>query len=110
LHISFGVTDGAPVVKAGGVSEKDGGLMYINWLEETVNLSDTINVIPSKKNTATKPLITKKLGRGEENTEEESFCDFCNRTEEEAGKLTRLGDSPQICAKCVRLCIERIES
>jgi len=110
LHISFGVTDGKPIIKAGGVSEKDDGLMYINWLEEAVDFADSFRVEPSKKDTATSPMITKKLGRGVESTEEDCFCDFCNRTEEEAGKLIRLGDSPQICTECVQRCVEACKS
>ncbi len=106
LHISFGVSEGIPLVKASGLSDEEPGMLYINWLEETVNFDDSLRISPSKDNTVSNPQLTKKLKRGMESTNEDSFCEFCKISEKEAGSLIRLGDSPQICEKCVELCIE----
>lgn len=111
LYISFGVTDGKPMVKAGGISDAEPGLLYINWLEELVEFGDSLRVAPSDKNTVTSPRHTKKLKRGMETEEDdENLCDFCNSSEEEAGQLIRLGASPQICNKCVTLCVEAFKT
>ena len=110
LHISFGVTEGVPVVKASGISDDEPGLLYIDWLEEFVNFGDSLRVSPSLENVVTSPRHTKKLKRGMAVAEEDSYCDFCNSSEEEAGQLISLGGSPQICRKCVKLCIEAFET
>jgi len=109
LHISFGVMDGKPIVKAGGVSDTD-GLMYINWFEDMVKFTDSLKVVPSKKGVATDPLITKKLGNEAECEEESNVCDFCNQPEDEVGDLINLGGSPLICAKCIKRCVNTLES
>ncbi|MFK7816855.1 MAG: ClpX C4-type zinc finger protein [Gammaproteobacteria bacterium] len=105
LHISFGVSDDMPLVKASGISDKEPGLLYINWLEEVVNFDDVLKISPSKDNVISSPVLTKKLKRGMESTEEDNYCDFCKSSEDEAGSLIMLGDSPQICEKCVKLCV-----
>lgn len=106
LHVSFGVSDGMPLVRASGISDKEPGLLYINWLEEFVNFDDSLRIAPSKDNTISNPRLTKKLKRGMESTKEDGFCEFCKCSEKEVGPLIRLGDSPQICEKCVKLCVE----
>ncbi len=106
LYISFGVTGGEPVAKASGISNEESGLLYIDWLEESVNFGDSLRVSPSLKNIVTSPRHTKKLKRGIESMEDDNCCDFCNCSEEEAGQLIRLGGSPQICQKCVKRCAE----
>ena len=78
LHISFGVTEGVPVVKASGISDDEPGLLYIDWLEEFVNFGDSLRVSPSLENVVTSPRHTKKLKRGMTVAEEDSYCDFCN--------------------------------
>lgn len=110
LHISFGVTDGMPLVKASGISDKEPGLLYINWLEEVVHFDDVLRISPSKDNVISNPVLTKKLKRGMESTEEDSYCEFCKTSEDEAGTLIRLGDSPQICENCVKLCVEAFKT
>ena len=106
LHISFGVMNGDPVVKAGAVSACEEEVVYINWLEETVGFDSSLQVTPSKNNIATSPLMTKKLGQTLESIENECTCDFCNRAEVETGKLISLGSSPLICVSCVKRCAE----
>jgi len=63
LHISLGVSNGKPMVKAGGVSDKEDDLVYINWLEEEVDFKASLQIVPSKKKQATNPLVVKKLGQ-----------------------------------------------
>ena len=106
LHVSFGVSEGMPLVRASGISDKEAGLLYIDWLEECVNFDDSLRIAPSKDNTASSPRLTKKLKRGMENTEEDSFCSFCKCSKEEAGRLVWLGDNAQICEDCVMHCVE----
>lgn len=106
LHISFGVSDGKPLVRASGISDKEPGLLYIDWLEEFVNFKDSLRISPSKDNTVSNPRSTKKLKRGIESTKEDSFCEFCKCSEKDAGPLIWLGDSSQICEKCVMHCVE----
>ena len=110
LHVSFGVSDGKPLIRASGISDEEPGLLYIDWLEEFVDFGDSLRVSPSQDNMVTSPRLTKKLKRGIESTEEDSFCEFCKSSEKEAGQLIRLGGSPQICNECVKLCVERIKS
>ena len=110
LHISFGVTDGIPLVRASGISDKEAGLLYIDWLEENVNFDDSLRVVPSKDSGASGPRFTKKLKRGIENTEEDSFCSFCKCSEEEAGRLVWLGDNAKICKECVMDCVEQLKN
>jgi|GEM_PF-6253424 len=110
LHISFGVTHGKPMVKAGGVSDIDDGLTYINWLEEEVDFNCSLQVVPSKQGFASSPMITKKLGQEVEDADENSLCDFCNRTEQETGQLINLGSSPLICAECVNRCADVLKA
>ena len=111
LHISFGISDGKAIVKAGGISDEDPGLLFINWLEQYVEFSDSFSVSPSQENVATKPCHTKKLNRGmDEATGDDALCDFCNRSEDEVGQLIRLGDSPQICNMCIKLCVDAVNS
>lgn len=107
LHISLGVMNGKPVIKAGGVSD-DGELMYINWLEEEVGFNDSLRVVPSMQTEASNPMITRKLGQATESVDEDAVCDFCNREEKETGKLVSFGASPNICVKCVKLCEEAL--
>lgn len=106
LHVSFGVIDDMPLVRASGISDKEPGLLYIDWLEEIVSFDDSLRISPSKENTVSNPRLTKKLKRGIESTEEDSYCEFCKCSEKEAGSLISLGDSPHICEKCVKLCVE----
>ncbi|MGH1536730.1 MAG: hypothetical protein ACRBDX_01545, partial [Gammaproteobacteria bacterium] len=82
LYISFGVTGGEPVAKASGISNEESGLLYIDWLEESVNFGDSLRVSPSLKNIVTSPRHTKKLKRGIESTDDDNCCDFCNCSEE----------------------------
>lgn len=110
LYISFGVSEGKPIVKASGISDEESGLLYIDWLEELVGFDDTFRVSPSVENIVSSPGHTKKLKRGMERAEDDSLCDFCNSSEEEVGQLTRLGGSPQICSKCVKLCVEAFKT
>lgn len=110
LHISFGVSEGMPLIRASGISDDEPGLLYIDWLEEFVDFGDSLKVSPSLENIITSPRHTKKLKRGMENTEEDSFCEFCKCSEKEAGQLIRLGGSPKICNECVKLCVERFKS
>ena len=111
LHISFGVNDGAAIVKASGISEDGPGLLFINWLEKRVEFGDSFSVSPSRENLASKPRHTKKLNRQlDEASEEDALCDFCNCTEDEVGQLIRLGGSPQICNTCIKLCVDAIKS
>ncbi|QMU61406.1 MAG: hypothetical protein GKR92_06735 [Gammaproteobacteria bacterium] len=91
LHISFGVSEGRPLVKASGISNEEPGLLYINWLEEIVDFGDSLRVSPSQENKVTSPRHTKKLKRGMGSTEEDSFCEFCKGSEKETGQLIRLG-------------------
>ena len=63
LHISFGVSDGKAIVKAGGISDDEPGLLFINWLEKNVEFGDSFSVSPSQENVATTPRHTKKLNR-----------------------------------------------
>lgn len=106
LHISFGVSEGIPMVKASGISDEEPGLLYVDWIEKCVNFGDSLRVSPSLENKITNPRHTKKLKRGVGSAEEDCFCDFCNSSEEEAGQLIRLGGSPLICNSCVKQCIE----
>ncbi len=106
LHVSFGVFDGKPLVRASGISDKEPGLLYVEWLEEFVNFKDSLRISPSKDNSMSNPRLTKKLKRGIESTNEDSFCEFCKCSEKEAGQLIWLGDSSQICKKCVMHCVE----
>ena len=106
LHVSFGITDGTPLVRASAISDKEPGLLYIDWLEEGVNFDDSLRISPSKNNAASNPRFTRKLKRGIESTEEDSFCEFCKCSEEEAGGLVWLGDNAQICEECVMHCVE----
>ena len=106
LHVSFGVSDGMPLVRASGISDKEPGLLYIDWLEESVNFDDSLRISPSKENAGSNPRLTKKLKRGLESTKEDSFCEFCKCSEKEAGRLIWLGDNAQICEKCVMHCVE----
>ena len=111
LHISFGVSDDSAIVKASGISDEEPGLLFINWLEQRVEFGDSFSVSPSQDNVASEPRHTKKLNRGlDEVTEEDSLCDFCNRTEDEVGQLIRLGGSPLICNICIKLCVDAIKS
>jgi len=107
LHISFGISEGVPLVRASGISDDEPGLLYIDWLEEHVDFDDSLRVSPSQENKVSSPSHTKKLKRGMESTEEDSFCEFCKCSEKETGQLIRLGGSPQICSSCVKLCVER---
>lgn len=104
LHISFGVKNEKSTVNAGGVSEDEGKLQYLNWLEESVDFGDSLRISPSVENIVTDPRHTKKLGRSV-GDEEVVVCDFCNRSEAEVGQLIRLGDSPQICNACTKRCV-----
>lgn len=108
LHISFGVSEGKPLVRASGISDEEPGWLYIDWVDEFVNFGDSLRVSPSLDNIVTSPRLTKKLKRGMESTEEDNFCEFCKSSEKEAGQLIRLGGSPQICSECVKLCVERL--
>jgi hypothetical protein len=99
-----------PVVKASGISDDEPGLLYIDWLEEFVEFGDSLRVSPSLENVVTSPRHSKKLKRGMAATEEDSYCDFCNSSEEEAGQLISLGGSPQICSKRIKLCVEIFET
>ena len=110
LHISFGVSEGKPLVRASGISDEEPGLLYMDWLEEFVDFGDSLRVSPSLENIVTSPRLTKKLKRGMVSTEEDSFCEFCKCSEIEAGQLIRLGGSPQICNKCVKRCVEIFKS
>ena len=105
LHISFGVSDGTAIVKAGGIADDEQGLLFINWLEKNVEIGDSFSVSPSQEKVATTPRHTKKLNRGmDDPAENDALCDFCNRSEDEVGPLIRLGGSPQICNTCITLC------
>ena len=106
LHVSFGISDGMPLIRASGISDSEPGLLYIDWLEEDVNFDDSLRIAPSKDNAASNPRLTKKLKRGIESTEEDSFCAFCKCSEKEAGRLIWIGDSSQICEECVMHCVE----
>ena len=106
LHVSFGVSDGMPLVRASGISDKELGLQYIDWLEDAVKFDDSLRISPSKESAASDPRFTKNLKRGIENTKEDSFCSFCKCSEEEAGRLVWLGDNAQICKECVMHCVE----
>jgi len=107
LHISFGVNDGAAIVKASGISDEEPGLLFINWLEQRVELGDSFSVSQSQENVATKPRHTKRLNKQiDETTEDDALCDFCNRSEEEVGQMISLGSSPQICNTCIKLCVD----
>lgn len=111
LHVSFGVSDGRAIVKAGGISDNEPGLLFINWIEQCVEFGDSFRVSPSQESVATKPRHTKKLNRGiDEATEDDSLCDFCNRSEDEVGEFIRLGGSPQICNTCIKLCVDAMSS
>lgn len=111
LHISFGVSDGKAIVKAGGISDDKSGLLFINWLEKNVEFGDSFSVSPSQEKVATTPRHTKKLNRGmDDPAEDDALCDFCNRSEDEVGPLIRLGGSPQICNTCINLCVDAISA
>jgi hypothetical protein len=109
LHISFGITEGEPLIKASGISDKEPGLLYIEWLNEQVTFGGSLRVSPSEDSVISAPKLTKKLKRGIENNDEDLFCDFCKGSEEEVGALLTLGDSPHICHKCVKLCVDELE-
>lgn len=106
LHISFGITDGKPIVRASAISDKEPGLLYIDWLDESVNFDDSLRILLSKDNSASNPRLTKKLKRGIESTIEDSFCEFCKCSEKEVGRLIWLGDNAQICEECVNHCVD----
>ena len=111
LHISFGVSGGKAIVKAGGIADDEPGLMFINWLEKNVEFGDSFSVSPSQNKVATTPGHTKKLNRGmDDPAEDDALCDFCNRSEDEVGQLIRLGGSPQICNTCINLCADAVNS
>lgn len=111
LHISFGVNDGAAIVKASGISDEGSNLLFISWLEQRIEFGDSLTVSPSQENIATKPSHTKILNRAvDDAVDEVELCDFCNRSEDEVGNLTRLGGSPQICNACINLCVDAMNS
>jgi hypothetical protein len=110
LHISFGITEGEPLVKASGISDKEPGLLYIEWLNELVTFDDSLRISPSKENDISNPQLTKKLKRGIESNEEDRYCEFCKGSEQEVGVLLTIGDSPNICRKCVEHCADEFEN
>ena len=106
LHVSFGISEGLPLVRASGISDREPGLLFVSWLEESVTFNDTLRISPSDDLSASDPQLTKKLKRGIENTAEDRFCSFCKGSEKEVGRLIWIGDDSQICKECVMHCVE----
>ncbi len=106
LGISFNFFDGTPLVSASGISDEEQGRLFIDWLQKEVSFNDSIRISQSLESKASQPLSTKKLKQNMKSTKDDSFCDFCKRTEDEVGSLIKVGDTPQICNECVNLCVE----
>jgi hypothetical protein len=79
---------------------------HLEWLNEQLDENDEVEIKPSSQKSADAPNRKRDLRVGEKSTEENKFCDFCKRTESEAGPIIQAGESPYICKSCAELCIE----
>ena len=107
-HLSISVSghEGTVYLSANGLSAKEEGQRYFTWLDQELGGSDAIRVVPSKESNASPPQSSRNIRRGQIASEENRFCDFCKRAEEEVGSLIQAGETPYICVQCAELCID----
>lgn len=79
---------------------------HLEWLNEQLGENDEVIIKPSSQKVADAPNRKRDMRVGERSTEENKFCDFCKRSESEAGTIIQAGESPYICKSCAELCIE----
>ena len=106
LSISLSGHDGDVYLMANGLSAKEEGQRYFTWLDQEFGESDAIRVVPSKERAASTPQSSRNLRRGQKANDENRFCDFCKRGEDEVGRLIQAGETPFICVHCAELCID----
>ena len=113
-HISISVSttekEGNPFIMANGMSEvnEKGERQYSTWLENDISKTDSIKIVPVENSEVTTPIKVRRLRGGAKPSKEDVFCEFCERSEEEVGKIVQAGESPYICKQCAELVLEII--
>ena len=106
LGISISGYRGDISLLANGLSAEEEGQIYYTWLEEELESSDVVRIVPSDEREPSAPIKSRNLRRGQKASKDNVFCDFCKRGEEEAGKIIQAGETPFICKQCAELCLE----
>ena len=111
IHLSVSGGDDGMYFFANAVCAEDDKRVFLDWVQRDLKPTDIVEIRRTADGAVPEPRKRFVMGRPKREPSPERICDFCQRNETEVSRLVYIAEHrPSICADCVELCNEILQS